>query len=465
MYLPALLALLATSACAFPITGTDTNCRTGPGTSFSSLKTYPKDTDVKLECQTPGEAVFGNSIWDKTTDGCYVADYYSHVDDPAEDAAQSHQEFAIFRPTNMASPDKLANGVSFHSFRIPAVITTKTGRIIAFCEGRRHSSLDYGDINLVYKRTKTTTDNGRESSDWESLKEVWGAGAGTWGNPTPVVDDDNTIYLWLSWNEAGWSQNGEPDFNGEPTKKIDTSWEGRRHLYLTISKDDGETWSTPVDYTKTLTPEEQAWDAVGPGNGIRLTTGELVVPAQARNLIGRGTPGNRTWEMQPVPGGGSEGTIVELPNGKLQRNDRKSGGYRIIADGDLNGWGSFRQHTGLPDPGCQASILNYNRGEKGLERTIFMNSASKDSRQEMRVRITYDEDAGKYDYGRAVNDATVSGTGYHGGYSSMCKTNDWHVGALVETDFLNDRGTPGAPHRAIVWRRFNLSWILNGPNN
>lgn len=76
----------------------------------------------------------------------------------------------------MASPDKLASGVDFHSFRIPAVVRTATGRILAFAEGRRNTNQDFGDINLIFKRAKTTSDNGDAPGDWESLREVVGTG-------------------------------------------------------------------------------------------------------------------------------------------------------------------------------------------------------------------------------------------------------------------------------------------------
>ncbi|CAH0041860.1 unnamed protein product [Clonostachys rhizophaga] len=289
----------------------------------------------------------------------------ANVDDPAKDVAPYHTEFPLFRSANMNCPDELSTGIGFHSFRIPTIVTTKTGRILAFAEGRRFNRNDWGDINLVYKRTKATTSHGASESDWESLQEVICKGDGTWGSPTPVVDGD-TIYLFMSWNDGQYSQNGDDDLpNGERTKKVDSTWEGRRHLCLTKSTDDGKTWSTPEDLTKTLTPDGKAWDAV----------------ANGRNIVGRGTPGQRTWTYQSLPGVGSEGTIAQTPNGKLYRNDRagKPDDYTKVARGDLSSFGAFALDTGLPDPACEASTLLYNlANDAGPARVLFKNSAHKD---------------------------------------------------------------------------------------
>ena len=75
------LAVLASAvapaiATTYPITGDSVNCRSGPGTSYAVKKTYAKGHAVTISCQTAGTTVEGNSIWDKTSDGCYVADYY-----------------------------------------------------------------------------------------------------------------------------------------------------------------------------------------------------------------------------------------------------------------------------------------------------------------------------------------------------------------------------------------------------
>ncbi|KAJ2160659.1 hypothetical protein GGF46_002090 [Coemansia sp. RSA 552] len=70
------LAALSSVVDAYPITGNTVNCRSGPGTSYGVKKSYKKGQNVKISCQTAGTSVNGNNIWDKTSDGCYVADYY-----------------------------------------------------------------------------------------------------------------------------------------------------------------------------------------------------------------------------------------------------------------------------------------------------------------------------------------------------------------------------------------------------
>lgn len=61
---------------AYKITTGDVNCRKGASTNHAVVTTYDKGDDVKIACQTYGENIQGNSIWDKTSDGCYVSDYY-----------------------------------------------------------------------------------------------------------------------------------------------------------------------------------------------------------------------------------------------------------------------------------------------------------------------------------------------------------------------------------------------------
>lgn len=71
------LAVAVPALCkTYPISGDNVNCRSGPGTSYASKKTYAKGHEVTILCQTAGTTVDGDSLWDKTSDDCYVSDYY-----------------------------------------------------------------------------------------------------------------------------------------------------------------------------------------------------------------------------------------------------------------------------------------------------------------------------------------------------------------------------------------------------
>ncbi|KID97187.1 extracellular sialidase/neuraminidase, partial [Metarhizium majus ARSEF 297] len=385
------------------------------------------------------------------------------VKDVAKDVPQTHKEFVLFHSSNMKGADKLPFAVIFHSFRVPALVTTSTGRVLAFAEGRRRDNRDVDDVRIVMKRTKEVTSHGADPKDWESLQVVT-KDDGVWTNPTPVVDG-NTIYLFLNWHNAKFSREGDDKLhNGKKTNKIDGKWKSRQHLYVTQSTDDGQTWSDPKDVTKQLAPKGLAWDTVGPGNGIVLTTGEVVVPAMGRNIIGQGTPGQRTWTFKKLKGAGDEGTIVQTPDGKLYRNDRagKDEEYRKIGRGTLEKFGKFSLDKGLPDPDCAGATLLYAADGKGPARVVFLNSADKNTRRAMRVRISYDKDAKGYTHGRKLADAPVAGAGNEGGYASLTRTADGEVGALVETNFDQTGGGSKDDHYAIIWRKFNLSWVLHG---
>ena len=120
------------------------------------------------------------------------------------------------------------NSEGYPKFRIPAVIATTKGTLLAFCEGRTGG--DSGDIDLVCKRS---TDGGKT---WGDLQVVWNDGKNTCGNPTPVVDrDTGTVWLFMTWNLG--SDDEKAIMEGK-SKDV-------RHVYVTSSVDDGKTWAVP----------------------------------------------------------------------------------------------------------------------------------------------------------------------------------------------------------------------------
>lgn len=71
------ITTIETTAAPFPIVHASAlNCRSSASTSGKIVKTYPASADIKVSCQTNGETVNGNSLWDKTQDNCFVADFY-----------------------------------------------------------------------------------------------------------------------------------------------------------------------------------------------------------------------------------------------------------------------------------------------------------------------------------------------------------------------------------------------------
>ncbi|ORX69382.1 hypothetical protein DL89DRAFT_160354 [Linderina pennispora] len=56
------------------------NCRAEPTTTSAVVKQYKTGDEFDITCQVGGQRVFDYGIWDKTSDNCYLTDYY--VDTP-----------------------------------------------------------------------------------------------------------------------------------------------------------------------------------------------------------------------------------------------------------------------------------------------------------------------------------------------------------------------------------------------
>src|SRR5688500_2995752 len=146
----------------------------------------------------------------------------------------------------------------YHTYRIPALAVTPKGTVLALCEGRKTSSADHGDVDLVFKRS---TDGGASWSAMELLYEEGGAAKVTIGNPCVVVDRARGVVRLL--------------FTGENEK-----------VFGTATSDEGRTWSKPRDITSATRRPDWTWYATGPGNGIQMERGKhkgrLVIPCDHR---------------------------------------------------------------------------------------------------------------------------------------------------------------------------------------
>lgn len=386
---------------------------------------------------------------------------------PAYAVAPSPEGYTLF-----GANDTL-NGSSYDSFRIPALVTTTPGTLVAFAEGRRNNESDWGDIDLVMK---VSTDNG---ATWSPLQAVATGGTDTWGNPTPVYNPSSdpatggTIWLFAQLTD------------GTITDVSQATWDNRE--VFALSKQVGANgvpsgvW-TFKNLNSTLKPPTYKWDAIGPGNGIRLTQngpdkGALVIPAWGRNIYSR--DGGATWQQSALPSrDGVEGTVAERTDGSLYRNDRPGAAgfrpYRTFLGGTLSGgYTAYKWHDGVHDTlteptqgqGCQGSLLRYNFD--GKHRLMFLHPSNSTSRRDMMISISYDNGVSWDAMSRLIPRPSGWGSStdlVEGGYSSMAKTSDSNVAALIEgskSDPSDPSGT-GPKEHFIVFHKFNLSWILNG---
>lgn len=269
-------------------------------------------------------------------------------------------------------------------FRIPALITTPKGTILAFAEGRVDGAGDAGNIDLVMRRS---TNNGNTWSDLTIIRNT----ETTAGNPCPIIDHTTGNIIFL--------------FTESDTHEADIlRGKGKRRTFSTISTDDGITWSKPENITPATNPNKKFnWLATGPGIGIQIRkgthAGRLIAPVS--NSIGNkygvhtiySDDHGKSWKAsKAIPGGPSESQIVELPDTTLMLNIRmqqNSKGLRTTAlskDGGQT-WSQPIHDKNLPCPICQAAIITHKTPDQNL--LIFSNPTT-GGRNGMTLKISTD---------------------------------------------------------------------------
>jgi sialidase-1 len=281
----------------------------------------------------------------------------------------------------------------YNCFRIPSLITTAKGTVLAFAEARKNNCGDAGDIDMVVKRS---TDGGKT---WGPLLMVWNDSNNTCGNPAPVVDQrTGRIVLLSTWNL------------GEDHEKeiiADTSKDTRR-VFVLYSVDDGLSWSAAKEITADVKRSNWSWYATGPGRGLQISKGKyknrLVVPA---NHVTKGSRQNYSKAIYSDDGGDNwklggitredsvnESTIAELSNGRLMLNMRNASKKRVrqtaISKNGGKSWSHIKADTTLIEPVCEGNLLQYNYPGKPAA-LLFSNPASTTSRTQMTVRVSYND--------------------------------------------------------------------------
>ena len=329
----------------------------------------------------------------------------------------------------------------YQCFRIPAIVTTTEGTLLAFAEGRKNGCSDTGDIDLVMKRSE---DHGLT---WSALKVIRDDGETVCGNPAPVVDESTgSIHLLSTWNL------------GEDHEReiIDGLSEDTRRVFVMNSTDDGLSWSEPLEISASVKQENWTWYATGPCHGIQLkqgsAKGRMLIPcdhieAGSKKYYSHtiySDDHGKSWKL-----GGStpqdqvnECTVAELSDGRVILNMRnydrtqKSRKIAFSRDGGIT-WGDITSDRVLIEPICQASLLSVFTKEGSKHRLYFMNPAHEDKRQNLTLRISQDE-------GLSWTVSRVLYTG-PGAYSDLTLLGNGNIGCLFEAGTLS-------PYQGIVFR-------------
>jgi len=384
---------------------------------------------------------------------------------PASGAVPSFQATRLFE----------GDSGGYKLYRIPGIVVTKKGTILAYTEARRTGSGDWDTIDILLRRS---TDGGATFSPQRVIAHAPGKierstvalerrqsrpDDVTYNNPVAIADRDGSVHFLFCV-------------------------EYMRAFYMR-SGDDGETFSAPVEITSAFDAfrPEYAWRvlATGPGHGIQLRNGRLLVPV----WLALGTAGNghhpsvnatiysddhgSTWRRGEIAVANTAGfpdpnetAAVQLSDGSVMLNVRteaKENRRTVVTSKDgATRWSPPRLQQDLPDPVCFASMVRLStKKDGGRDRLLFVNpdnlvrADGKDLRSKDRVNLTVRL---SYDEGRHW---TVKRTIEPGatGYADLAVMPDGTILCLYEAVLALPGG--GVRHDEMLGR-FNLEWLTEG---
>ncbi|MGW4703503.1 exo-alpha-sialidase [Streptomyces sp. NPDC004285] len=385
--------------------------------------------------------------------------------------AVAPQAPAVASPAAATATPEVAKQVSttpfkardaYYCTRIPAVVTSGTGVLLAFAEGRTRLDStgchDVGDNDIVLRRS---LDGG---ATWQALQVVAGGSDElAHGNPAPVVDAV-TGRITLLYSSSDW--------NRDPAKPSRTGY--ARTVHAVHSMDGGATWSASVPQPQ-LKAAGWGWVSTGPGHGIQLARGphhgRLVVAGDhtaggdttAGGQLYVSDDGGLTWSLGATSEVSKSGaypaelTVAETVDGDVLVNARNSAPthcttneHRLEAvstDGGGTFAAAFTPVANLDTSPVFGSLLRLHAVDQdGKPNRLLYSGASRlgasalEDRRELAVRSSYDEGKSWKTVGTLVSAA-------RSGYSDLTVLPNGSVGIAYET-------AGNIPHGNVVFAAF-----------
>lgn len=320
-------------------------------------------------------------------------------------------------------------------YRIPSMVTAKNGDLILAIDERVPHCGDLKnskDINIVLRRS---TDNGKT---WSPIQKIIDFPFGESASDPSMVVDKKTGNIFMFYNYM----------NLKTEKDV-------YYFHVIKSSDNGKTWSKPQDITKNLSKEgwQNDFKFITSGQGIQTKSGRLLhclVNLSKGLFVFESNNHGKSWNLlENSVGKVDESKIIELANNQLMVNSRvnKKGSRSVFISSDKGiSWQEQKNTQQLIDPSCNASIIRYTSKKDGFNknRLLFVNPKSGSKRENLTVRISYDE-------GKTWSEGKTIYKG-ESAYSTLTILKNGDIGLFFEKDGYTKN----------VFTSFSLEWLTNG---
>jgi len=232
-------------------------------------------------------------------------------------------------------------------YRIPALVQTGKGTLVAFAEARHESCGDDDVHEIAYRRSLNN------AYSWTKVAFAVGSATYKVGNPMPVIVKDASrksgefiLLLYVTHDDQCNKECG----TGNAVIK---------------SGDEGKTWSNPLDVSKMFGPASGGLP--GPGSAIQTRSGRILVAVHLgkyyRDYVVASDDLGKTWyvtqefESEPEV---DEPTLAELQDGRIHFSGRTMATGRLgrgvaVSYDDGTSFSELQFDCGLRGAVCQGS--------------------------------------------------------------------------------------------------------------